>query len=416
MEMLSSPITTVVLLVLIGIASYVYYLQKRPKRSPYREGDPRYLKEFSVHRKDTNYTLSNFTSYHQLELFCRRVNNEDFNLHEMLKSGSQNMLAMSFNTNRVRRIMYKNSWYFHYELAPAANGGYAPRLVTREYAVKGDTVLVREVSNKELITKVNKEGFRHGGCEAELISIEPDIFSEGIIEGNFDMLKEEHLNAVLRDELYGQYEELVAVAALKCRLKFLGNKSESYRAEWFTIETEKAGRALKIRWQIDEAAKRDYELIGFRKTDGFCSDPFSEINNGKMVIHGKNDGEVTELLNEGEANFYTLFLRQPQRGSVDRKCSPLRFQITIACREETAELESIMARAKERNSDPDKERISRAIKELGIFVELDAALESKTKAWEKKIRDNDEYSAEQKEEKVGRLVETMKLIRSNYEP
>ena len=93
----------------------------------------------------------------------------------------------------------------------------------------------------------------------------------------------------------------MAVAVLKRRLDFLGRQSnQKHEAEMFSIETEKVGRSVRIRWKLKAHAPEGYELVGFRKTGGYFANQFDVQQNGEMVTQSRQDGEAIEPLNEGE--------------------------------------------------------------------------------------------------------------------
>ena len=129
--------------------------------------------------------------------------------------------------------------------------------------------------------------------------------SKEVLE-NHDILGKGQIDAMLGDEHFENYGERFALVALKRRLDFLDNAREKYEADNFFIETQRVGRALKIKWRFKPNTPRSYDIVGFRRTGGFFPDPFDEAHNGTLVIHSDKDGESTELLKTGEAVYYTF--------------------------------------------------------------------------------------------------------------
>lgn len=275
--------------------------------------------------------------------------------------------------------------------------------------------IIREVFDTALKVKFSQLPYNKNGCEVKLAHFENNIFTNELIEENYAMLTEEQKEAIQNDDRFGAWEEMLAVAALKRQLDFLKKGKNTFEADYYSIETERAGRSLKIRWKLREGVS-GYNLLGFKATGGFSADKWDEHENGIRIVDACKNGETTELLTEGEAYFYTFFLKPFQKTEQTRSCSALRFQLTIETKTETEAIEDILKRFEKRiEPDPGKENLSRALKELGSYVEMDAAFEAMEKSFAGEIGKSDRPDAE-KERKIERLRDIVAQIRSKYEP
>ncbi len=407
---------------LLGIAFMSYVIAKllgfpRKVKDIYQEGDPLYSKQIYYKPTFVGETLFGFKVPYTLELRFDRVDDEQFKLKKMLDETSQHSLAMSFNTNRIRRLLSVRSWFFnlHCDVGQTRTADKAICLTVCGLFEEEGRSYIREVPNWKVVDEVKKESFTGSGCEVVLQHLDPGIFSPEIIEENYAMLKREDIEEIRKSDRYGEYEEMLAVAALKRRLDFLGNKKQSYENDYISIETESAGRALKIRWSFKSPARPNYEIRAYRKTGGFSGDQWNEESNGTLVIDSKKDGEVIEHLNEGEANFYTVWVRPINELERKDRSSALRFQATIATREETEAIQGVMKRIEERSfSDSGRHNISRAVHELGLAVELDRMMTQAEKNAVSRIGSDSAYTEEEKKEKIERVLEMVANLKDKY--
>jgi hypothetical protein len=224
------------------------------------------------------------------------------------------------------------------------------------------------------------------------------------------MISEEQREAIRKDPRYGAWEETLAIGALKRRLDFQRGTFAKYDADSYSIETEKAGCSLKIKWKFKNGVS-GHKLLGFRATGGFSDDEWSETKNGARVIDANRDGEATETLEDGTAYFYTFFLKPSVE--TEKKYSPLRFQTTIESRKEMDTIEKIL---REKPSvDPIQESLTEALKAVGAYVEMDRAFEGMERSFSEDIMKSDRPQAE-KRRSIERLRAAIKQIRLRYEP
>jgi hypothetical protein len=261
----------------------------------------------------------------------------------------------------------------------------------------------------------NFPSFEDGGYVLSLRGITLFTFDRDTIEENYAMLTEEQKAELEKTERLTHYEERLAVVALKRRQELLGNKKEVYETNHVSIETERAGRRLRIKWRFKPGSPAGYDLLGMRKTGGFFPDQWDTQNNGMLVIHMPSNGETTEVLNEGETYFYTFILKAWQETAEKPRFGVCRFQVSIETKEEREALETILTGYKERTKlDPEKETLSRALKEVGSYMEMDTAFEAMERSFVAQIEKTN-YSEEVKEEKVARLRDLVRLVRDKYQ-
>jgi hypothetical protein len=263
---------------------------------------------------------------------------------------------------------------------------------------------------------LSEKAMETGGCRFIVQEFELKPLSHELIEENYAMLSDEQKKEIKEDNHYRAYEEGLAVALLKRRLDLLQTGAHKYEANGFTIETEKAGRSLRIKWRFNANGAGHY-LWGFRNTGGFSNDQWNETGNGTRVVDSYRDGEVVEVLQEGTTYFYNFFLKafQDVEGQPGKK-SPLRFQSTIETKAETEEITQLLSRFAERNEpEPEKETLSRAMKELGSYVEMDTAFEAMEHSFIEQIEKLN-HPEETKKLKIERLQDIVRTIRSKYEP
>jgi hypothetical protein len=408
-------------------------------RNEYTELNPKYFTAFTIERSFTAKTLLDFKVQYGLNLLVQRVDDEEFKRHRMLDDYSRQQLAEEFNEEVFLGFMNDESCFF----SIATPSAIEPKEIyeafrtpiyqlveddetfAREFAkttfLKDGGRFVREFAKTSFQVGVGKIPFTKNGCKITSGYLEVDHFPDELIEENYAMLTNEQKAAILADKDFGILDETLAVAALKRRLEFFGGSSKQrHENNDLFVETERAGRGLRIRWRFKKS-DIGYELLGYRKTDGFCADPWDEKNNGSLVIHADGSGEVIEFLNIGEANFYTLVmqLRSRQENSVE-KSSSLRFQVTVAPEKETEAIEAALRRAEQRAMvvdpvDPARENMSQALKELGLVMEFDEAIDEMEKSLIERIRAKN-LPKDEEEEKIEFVRDAARLQRDKYQP
>jgi len=234
------------------------------------------------------------------------------------------------------------------------------------------------------------------------------------------MLSEEQKTALLLDERFGAYEEMLAIAAMRRQLDFFEEPKQEYDAVAYKLEVERTGRMVKLKWTIHDSVNiEDYHLLGFRNTGGFSKDQLSEDGNGQRIVDAWRSGETTEVLNDDESYFYTFFLKRWDVTRKRPKCNSLRFQLTTAVTKQAKAIRSALERIERRKKtlppDPEKENLTKALKELGGYVEMDTAFEAMEKSFIDQIGKSS-YSEADKQRKIERLQDIVRQIRSKYEP
>ncbi len=401
--------------------SWKNYLKRRAKEDEYNES--KLPREFMIWRNFTARTLLNFKVEYELRLLTRPTDVGEFKNHRMLERASRQALAKEVNEECFLPYLEQNHYRFSFNFPTSIasdeiHKAFRPMLYRLEKEEDGRISLRRWADGKFKVDLHNL-AFKKNGCEIRIGVDLPWNVPDSLIEENYAMLNEEQRTALSNNERFAEMEEMVAVAALQRRLDFLGRGSlQKHQSDAFQVEVERAGAGVRIKWWfVFRHELGTHELLGFRKTGGFFSDPWDEQNNGILVIHDDRDNEVIEFPKEGETYFYTLFSQWPKGDGTMEKSGAVRFQVTIAPEKETMAIETALRRITERKpvADPAKEAVSQALKELGAYFEMEKAFEAMEKSFAEEIEKSDR-SPEEKEQKVERLRDIVAQIRSKYEP
>jgi hypothetical protein len=234
------------------------------------------------------------------------------------------------------------------------------------------------------------------------------------------MLVPEAQRELVRDE-HGSLARDQTIAILKRQLELYDQQCrQSHYHDYVSIQTERAGRGLKISWSSNYDMQSGGMILGYRKTGGFSPIPSDLESHGALVIEGwAGAGHVTEFLNSGETYFYTFLLKTPKLfGSPNYYRLP-RFQVTMISEMEIEAIAAAIRKLEEtkpvEKPDPDKEGILAAMRKLKTYRDFDAAFETLGKRLEQEIAEAG-YTDAEKEDKIGRLRAVMAIIREEHEP
>jgi hypothetical protein len=397
------------------------FMARRDKRNEYTDLNYKYWQsQFLIRRKFTARTLLGFKVEYNLTVSAKRIDAEEFKRHRMLNESARQSLAKEANDEFFLTFLDARKYFFSFNLLGAMREGDVYKLFSPtldQLLEKDGSTSVREYASGSFGVELHEKSFKKKGCEVKLGFYRPEGSSDSLIEGNYAMLTEEQKEAILADENFVAFEEMLAVAALKRRLDFFGRASkQQHECDEFSVDVERAGPAVRIKWQFKERQGAALDLLGFRKTGGFFHDAWDEKNNGAMVIHESENNEIIEFPEAGQAHFYTLFMQWPGPDGSMRKSSAVRFQVTIAPDKEIESIETAIRRLEQRKPpiDPGKERLSRAINHLRSYVEFDNAFEDMGKSLEREI-EGAGYPEAEKQEKLRRLREVMTQLRDDYQ-
>ncbi len=257
--------------------------------------------------------------------------------------------------------------------------------------------------------------FERKGCQIAFENIDLPPMRAELVEENYTMLTDRQKELIESDPRFCVLEEALAIAALKRRRDLLDNGGQRHETEELIIETLRAGRGFKITWRFKKESGKTYELLGFRTTGGFFHDKWNETHNGALVVHSHIDGNVVEFLKEGEPTFYTFFLREREtsRNREPKRCSSVRFQVTIASKDELEEIQKVIDRTGEaKPSDP---RMTELLKELDLMMEFQDAMDGMERSLIEKVRAK-KLSKDDREEKLAFVRDMVRLQREKYQP
>lgn len=394
------------------------------KWNKYTDLNPDYIRShFMISGRFIIKSIGGYRICYGCRVGCERVNKEEFKAARMLDPSARKKLMDDYHEQVFFPHFAKNGYFFHFSWRPI--GGYNEQEIVRtpvcQLIEMGEERAIREIPQTSIdIEFYEKKKFRKNGCDVELMRFYNHIFPDQLIEENYAMLTEEQRQEVEAHPAYSPLVERIAVAALKRRLEFFGKlSSQRHEADDFQIESEKAGRAVRIRWSFNERRRSDYELLGFRKIEGFHKDVYALEENGKLVVHSLTDGEIVETLPDGQAFFYTFYMRSGETNKDGKRDlrSPLRFQLAVSPREETETMEYTLKllATKKPVIDPARENLTQALKKIDAYVEMDKAFDAAQKSFIEEIG-NAEYSEEEKARKIERFEAVITHIRSDYEP
>jgi len=379
-------------------------------------------KGFVAEKVFTTTTPTGFKVRYGFQLICRRLNEDESKREHMLDKRKQEEFVTAYNEEVLLPYLRERSCFFHLEWRKAIelDKQYEVfRTPVCQLVVEDGRLDICEFPDTKIMNELRSTPLVMNGCDGVMGEFNRNIFDDDLVEDNYAMLTEEQRKAVVNDPRYGAFEEMLAVSALNRRLELRGKLANQFHeSEWFSVQTEKAGMTVKIAWKMKEKVPAGFELVGFRKTGGFHPNAHDEENNGTLVIHSFQDGETIEPLDEGEANFYTLYLRaiNRNRDGTRRVYNALRFQIIVSALETTEKLRELLKRIEQRRPSVDQnaESLVLALKELRSYFELDNAFDAMKDSFSEQIRGGN-YSRSEKAEKIGRLNDIVNLIRNKYQ-
>lgn len=420
-QITKEPPTLQDVLIRIGILLLVYYVLKSKVLWGILGGLATFWhrSSYEKHRRIENEfyrgkTLSGFNVEYSLSIGCTRVGGYDADNY-MHHAGVENAFKEEAN-NTFIKFLEEHSYCFHFgrQQLNAINEltNVQPILVQHNFNEKG------ELSSREVpVASVNEElknlpPIVCRGHELRLFELKVPILSDEVVDENYTMLSEEQKERIANDPDFGLTSEAFVVGLLKRRAAIFKIASEKHGADCFEVETEKLGRSIRIRWKLYPTAT-GHHLLGFRKTDGFSSDQWSETDNGTRIVDARGNGEMTDPLKEGGMYFYTFFLKTFDG---DNKQSLLRFQVTMDTEAEKAAVANALKGFEKRTTpEPEKENLAQALKEVGSYMEMDTAFEAMESSFVEEINKSN-HSAETKQLKIERLQDVVRQIRSKYEP
>jgi hypothetical protein len=407
--------------VFLLVAYYFIKQLMRWNRSRYDERHPDYWKRQLHEQTFETRTLANFRVLYKLVLEFERVDDNEFNTSRMLSQSSEGLLGLQYKNDVFLPFLEENSCGFRLgwnEVVAKGRLHHALYSSPTKVFQRNEEIYCRDLHHHEISGPLGKRPFTSNGCAVQFREFIESIFPDDLIEENYAMLNGEQKEEIERDERYRAFDEMLTVAALKRRLDFLADqKKQSHETGMISIETEAAGRGLKIKWLFKENAPSGYDLLGLRKPDGFFQDQWDIESNGTLVIQSSKNGETTEFLDEGTTYFYTFILRPWKEDQKSKRYAIARFQVTMESSKETDAVRKTLERLEQRKPvvDPARENMSQALKELGLVMEFDEAIDEMEKSLIERIRAKN-LPKEEEEEKVEFVRDAARLQRDKYQP
>lgn len=371
-------------------------------------------KHFQIEQTFRAQTLVGFDLEYSMTLVCERIDLDQSIREQVLNPVVTEIIAYDFRDKVFEPHFNDRSYFWH--LDPFSVPALGVSTMIAEVAKEEGREVVQAVRKERLKAEmILLPPLKCRGCEIRLLDFSIPALPDELIERNYQVLSEEQKEEITKSAEFGVAAEMLAVSLLKERLNLLRGGSQNYTAGTFTLETEKVGRSFKIKWKLTTGASSHF-LLGFRNNGGFSKDQWSEDANGVRVIDASADGEVVEVLQDGVSYFYTFFLKPFHESEHVLRNSLLRFQITIESRAEMEAIEATLKKIEEKQKpEPEKENLSKALKEIGSYVEMDHALDALGESFAEGIRKSDRPEAE-KQKKIERLEDFVRIVRSKYEP
>lgn len=289
--------------------------------------------------------------------------------------------------------------------------------VLRLKALENGRALVEASKKVELVT--------HGWIvrwRVELEEVEWGVWDQELMERNYSMLELQPkvLEKVTGDVLYQEYEEMVAVAALKRRLEIqkalqLGQTEQEHGgdANWFTLKTTGVAGKLRISWKV-KGGWSDTQLSGYRIQGTRFPEPIKDakgkptprLSGEEVVVDARENNHVDLHVGEGVECAFSFVLVKGTEGllsspTVDR----INFRVRMPTAEETMALEALLFEMKQLRKaqakpDPVQENVERVLKKVRAKVKTSTALLAEKEKSKRETQASPEFQALSKAEQV----------------
>ena len=391
-------------------------LNRQIEQNPYTEINPEFWSYRIIERSFSANALGGFLVPYQLTLEVARVDDAEFKRSEMLKKSALEHLVDYYDRSYFQQSLRDKGFFFVIELR-VAQARKEPAYIARPKLCCLDgleTIDFKPVLQMQVVKAISEQPrYTENGCSVTLsLFIKLDL-DHHFINQNYAMITEEQKQEIESMEMYAIIESRLAIMALKRQQDILGNKAQKFEASFYKVEIEKNGSTLKITWEFKESSPVGYDLYGFRKRGGFNADEWDMQNNGMLVVHSRRAGEVTEILPDNEAQFYTFFLRGKDAEGKIWSRDPLRFQIQVSGKEELNKIAALIERLE--NKPNEKSGISKSLEELNLAMEFHEEMDKMEQSFIERIKSK-KLSEEEKEEKVEFIRDMVRLQREKYEP
>ena len=356
-----------------------------------------------------------FKVAYTLSLRLERVDDTEFRLYRMLEEKSKDALIDAFNSSHVQTRLGESGCRFGIGLY-VRDGDWKrysahPKLYRCDETTEFKSKLIL---NTQLTHILNKEPlFTAFGCTVQVELAQKDQLNAKLINENYAMLTDEQKQAVESEKFFIERESLMAIAIVKRQQQFLEGKEQTHLSDDYVIDTEIAGRALKISWSFHSKKLSDGELVGFRKTGGFYPDQWDDRNNGLMVVHSRTSGEVIEYLPEKEPHFYTFFVRKKDARRIPIHSSGVRFQARVPGKDELSEVEALLQKLE--NKSEANGAVSKSLKELNLVMEFHEEIDLMERSFIERIKRKG-MPPEEEEEKIDFIRDIVRSQREKYQP
>lgn len=298
-------------------------------------------------------TAGGFWMVYTLRGNLKRINNDAFNAARMLEESSIDRLVDNYNQEVVVPHL-ADTGFFGFGWTgevPAENIRAQPHVWRYRVIGNGRSRKVQIDRNRsDTVKALNQIPFERDGCEVSLVLMDVAMPEKKLMDENYALLAPQTLEAIEGEYRYRYIDEASAVAGMKKlwdtkAVMFEAMTDQKHDANYVTVQTRRVGSCIEIAWTFNEDNDwNDYNLLGFRKQDGFGPSTYSEEGNGIRVIDSNRNGSAVERLNEGETYYYTLCVTRLQRPGLLEKggvryLEAIRFSLRVPTKAEFREVD-----------------------------------------------------------------------------
>ncbi len=394
------------------------YYERKAERTRRLEAELQKPSEIEFKQRFETRTPANFIAHYELTLKVDGTK-EALAKTNVWDSNIQQKLANEYEQNVFNAFLQEHSYRFVFQFNKPNTLAASREAVSSSpgaFRSNNGEEWYRRVDVREWVDLLSERRLTTDGLKISVTGIVDSIFPNDAVERNYTMITTPQKNELATDKRYRAYDEVLAVAALKRRLDFVRcNYRQVHEGDWVAIETERSGRGLRIVWIFKPNAPGGYDLLGFRKLDGFCPNQWDEQQNGTLVVQSSKSGETTEFLKEGQTYFYTFILRPWKADESTLRYAIARFQITIVPQDETDLIDQTIRRIEDKGQAVEtNQQLTRAIAALGSFTEFEVMFDSTVKNFVTQIQ-NATFSDEEKKAKIERLLDFARILKEDYQ-
>ena len=378
-----------------------------------------------------------------------KVDHEEFRAARMLEEPNQRQLVDEWHKDVLLPKFKELGYSFKYLSAwnQWDYGNPIPCWVAKE---GGEDFIFYDHNCFELSEKLRElPWIVNRGCRAKFFSLKLErvdglirdnslMNDHALIKENYNMIKVRGLKSPENSEQFRTWEETVIVTLLHRHMELQQEfchiqANQEYKSKMISVKTRLVGSAVELSWELSGYRQDGCVLRGYRREEGFARNDQLGAN-GMCVVETSGDkGDCVQNLKEDREYFYAFLLTKDEpvyakqtflqsltsTAAVERIntniLDSLRFSIRVPTRAELMRVDRMLERLK-MTPDSNREKFERMFKELSEFVEFDESLSQWEKDLINRISESENYTPDEKAEKIDRLKGVIGSIRIASEP